>query len=82
MSLISRSTSTASIHMVTDGTIQTVDTCQGTFISICTLWTFYTAQIALHRNVEGMQSITIVCHNNNTQGIVVWYVIVRAVIKF
>lgn len=74
MSLISRSTSTASIHMITDGTIQTVDACQGTFISIRSLWTFYTTQITLHRNA--ISQATNIYHNTKTQGIVVWYVIV------
>ena len=72
MSLISRSTSTASIHMVTDSTIQTVDTCQGTVISICPFWTFYTTQITLHRNAINQWTSTTI----KTQGIIVWCAIV------
>ena len=71
MSSISRSTSTASIHRVTDSTIQTVDTCQGTVISICPLWTFYTTQITLHRNAIKQSTSTTI----KTQGIIVWYAI-------
>ena len=73
MSSISRSTSTASIHRVTDSTIQTVDTCQGTVISIRPLWTFYTTQITLHRNA--IKQSTSTTATIKTQGIIVWYAI-------
>lgn len=58
--------------MVTDSTIQTVDTCQGTVVSICSLWTFYTTQITLQMNACNQQTSTTI----NTQGIIVWCVIV------